>query len=556
MDPNPVIHEISSDEEVGLGEYNCGGDDNYDWITELLGEVDKETDDSDEVLVVAEVPPKQRIKSSSAVKSSVNDVDDDCVILDGDPDNPVGVVNDSGNGSDDLLIVCEKGQIACRDYPHSRHCCAKFPFSSTSHEKHCELCHCYVCDSLAPCDHWGTGTSNHDHCHATDKEDAWKLLRIEFKKGKTGPLPIPKFLDAPFSAAQPPANLVPPLDRLQSNTMPLIQISRPNAIRACSSSRNFGIPNIISQGRSPRSGYGLARNRFHPRLVSQHLHGTWNNTSRQGRGQSVSGLDPHFVPSHAMFKRAGPVGGGLTHRSSFTSASVNHLHATAPKYSANPPPTTLSDRNPVNCWEYNPIMNLESGTYQSSSQSNTNDMVTPNDKNSLNWRDYNSIMNSESGTYQSSSQPNISNMLANAMPSQPPLSSQHIPQPNDGQSFYYQQQQQQQGDQIQNVAHPTLSDFNISWLNDTSLSSRNFHDDSQLQNAAPTSDPSTVTEYNPELPGLAKPDPSPLELEFENWIAENQSVSRGPDETVPAALDTLSPEPGMLLFDFETAWMG
>lgn len=30
-------------------------------------------------------------------------------------------------------------QLACRDYPHPRHLCANFPFSSSLHEKYCEL---------------------------------------------------------------------------------------------------------------------------------------------------------------------------------------------------------------------------------------------------------------------------------------------------------------------------------------------------------------------------------------------------------------------------------
>jgi hypothetical protein len=29
-------------------------------------------------------------------------------------------------------------QIACRDYPHPRHLCAKHPFSSTPHDRHCD----------------------------------------------------------------------------------------------------------------------------------------------------------------------------------------------------------------------------------------------------------------------------------------------------------------------------------------------------------------------------------------------------------------------------------
>lgn len=35
--------------------------------------------------------------------------------------------------------VCNLLQVACRDYPHPRHLCAKFPFSSTQHESRCDM---------------------------------------------------------------------------------------------------------------------------------------------------------------------------------------------------------------------------------------------------------------------------------------------------------------------------------------------------------------------------------------------------------------------------------
>ncbi|XP_057473448.1 RPM1 interacting protein 13-like isoform X3 [Actinidia eriantha] len=164
MDSGPVVLDISSDEE---------GCDGFDWLSELLHEAMGEGDGSDDLVLVGEVAmnPKQRLKSSNVdEKRPVNDLDDDCVVLDGDPDKPAESENNWGGGdSDDLLIVGEKGQIACRDYPHSRHLCVKFPFNSTPHERHCHQCHCYVCDSLAPCVNWGNGTSIVDHCHATDK---------------------------------------------------------------------------------------------------------------------------------------------------------------------------------------------------------------------------------------------------------------------------------------------------------------------------------------------------------------------------------------------------
>ncbi|KAH7517522.1 RPM1 interacting protein 13-like [Ziziphus jujuba] len=119
-------------------------------------------------------------------RRTMKDVDDDCVVLDGDPHNkPVDYsAIEIGFGLDELLIVGEKGQIACRDCPHSRHLCVSFPFSTTPHDRHCNQCHYYVCDSLAPCVSWGNGISSTDHCHATDKDETWKIQRRNFKFGK------------------------------------------------------------------------------------------------------------------------------------------------------------------------------------------------------------------------------------------------------------------------------------------------------------------------------------------------------------------------------------
>jgi len=50
-------------------------------------------------------------------------------------------------------------------------------------------CHCYVCDSPAPCLKWGDGLLTTDHCHATDKSKTWKKLREDSKLVKTSPLP-------------------------------------------------------------------------------------------------------------------------------------------------------------------------------------------------------------------------------------------------------------------------------------------------------------------------------------------------------------------------------
>ncbi|KAJ4957587.1 hypothetical protein NE237_024698 [Protea cynaroides] len=79
------------------------------------------------------------------------------------------------NDEQDLSVIAERGQVACRDYPHSRHLCVKFPFNKTPHESYCEQCYCYVCDSPAPCNSWTQPEQG--HCHATDQVVMWKILR-------------------------------------------------------------------------------------------------------------------------------------------------------------------------------------------------------------------------------------------------------------------------------------------------------------------------------------------------------------------------------------------
>ncbi|XP_042007416.1 uncharacterized protein LOC121756026 [Salvia splendens] len=100
---------------------------------------------------------------------------EECFILEFDPYNnldalefPSTIGNDD-NAEEELSFVTEKGQVACRDYPHPRNTCARFPFKKTPHDKHCKLCYCYVCDVSAPCTRW-TGAAG--HCHAL-KDEVW-----------------------------------------------------------------------------------------------------------------------------------------------------------------------------------------------------------------------------------------------------------------------------------------------------------------------------------------------------------------------------------------------
>ncbi|KAK9120779.1 hypothetical protein Syun_018396 [Stephania yunnanensis] len=111
-----------------------------------------------------------------------NDDDDDCVVLDFDPFESVDLskklsINDC---EQDLAVVAEKRQvIACRDYPHSRHLCAKYPFNKTPHQTHCDQCYCYVCDLAAPCEFW-SGVLG-EHCNASAVDPKWKTVRQTWK---------------------------------------------------------------------------------------------------------------------------------------------------------------------------------------------------------------------------------------------------------------------------------------------------------------------------------------------------------------------------------------
>ncbi|KAF7818485.1 uncharacterized protein G2W53_023940 [Senna tora] len=380
MEPLPVILDISSDEEIGLEEGPKSID--YEWIREILGVSDKRLDDSDEVVVVREVHQTERKSKSSKTAPAASDLDDDCVVLDGDPEKQVTSVNESVTESDELLIVGETGQvqphvkflldlklpqklrrlkencdgrrplhilhmleshylnstkIACRDYPHPRHLCATFPFSSTPHERHCEKCHCYVCDLPAPCLKWGTGILSTDHCHATEKAEMWKIQRKNFKVTKTATLPastnygnLPHVGHPQYSQALPlplgisrlssnpiPQNqypwptLVPACTSSLTSTIPY-QVTRANTIPICSSITNLTVPNDINNSRCQESVSHIIRNRHQPQLISRQLLSVRNNVFQKDRRRSASSLGPHFSRRPMMSKGVSRVQGTLS----------------------------------------------------------------------------------------------------------------------------------------------------------------------------------------------------------------------------------------------------
>ncbi|XP_058781411.1 RPM1 interacting protein 13-like [Vicia villosa] len=113
---------------------------------------------------------------------------EECFILDFDPFESIDLsklsLENKKNDDDtsDISIVAEKGEVACRDYPHARHLCVKFPFTTTPHESSCEKCYCYVCDSVAPCKYWTRSSDKSDSPPHCDANNDWEEERNEYKR--------------------------------------------------------------------------------------------------------------------------------------------------------------------------------------------------------------------------------------------------------------------------------------------------------------------------------------------------------------------------------------
>uniref|UniRef100_A0A2N9HJY3 Uncharacterized protein n=1 Tax=Fagus sylvatica TaxID=28930 RepID=A0A2N9HJY3_FAGSY len=578
MNSLPEILDISSDDEQGFPETGGGDGDDCDWLARLLIDAadDKQNlpeDDSDEVVVVGEFINDMRNSNSRESTAMLRDFDDDCVVLDGDPNNSVSEVNDddtADNGSDECLIVGGKGQIACRDYPHPRHLCAIYPFSSTPHDKHCDQCHCYVCESVVPCLHWGTGISNNDHCHATDKEEIWKFQRKCFKLGiNAQALMCP---DSPLSVALPQCNQPQPLDSFPfpSNSMPPNQVSRPSTIRPCTTVNNYTVPNVISQGRSQQPASILPKNRVHPHLISQQLRGV----HQRDRAVSHGNLGPRLTST--VFKKGSVGGASPMPRNVYVSGSaINNNCVRAAQHARIATSTTLSnERNPIR-WQN----------------------VCP------------SVKNLEACRPRDSSQPNLGSFVGNIIPSQQQMYNQPIAQSNDGQNFYqhgYQSQNAskdiyqngnclndrqniiQHGNQSQSVSDPGSVDFNISWpYNSAQCDQQPPIGNVQVQSGGYIYEPTPVEDSNsqfmrsapfsqnsrPESIGSANLSPSNQEVPIENSILQSTEPTNEPYPINLSSVDLefdwlggsilsepiFSPgpssiDPGMLSFDFETSW--
>ncbi|TXG48496.1 hypothetical protein EZV62_024371 [Acer yangbiense] len=118
---------------------------------------------------------------------------DDCFVLDFDPYNDTINLHDpqntthvhdghGDNDKEDICIIADKvtlqENVACRDYPHPRNLCYKFPFDTTLHSDYCEQCYCYVCETVAPCDFWSSVDGcEESHCNASEDKCYWTNQR-------------------------------------------------------------------------------------------------------------------------------------------------------------------------------------------------------------------------------------------------------------------------------------------------------------------------------------------------------------------------------------------
>ncbi|KFK40410.1 hypothetical protein AALP_AA3G370000 [Arabis alpina] len=300
-----VVNLSSDDDEVDTkvdGDY-------FNWLNEVMEAVEEEkSDDSNDVVEV----DSQYRKTNSSIQALDDDDDDDCVILDCDPDKITksSLVDDNvdDDDDDDVLVVGQKGEIACRDFPHPRHSCAKYAFNTTSHDKYCDMCHCYVCDIPAPCQFWCMGVSTVDHCHANDKEKIWKNQRECFRTGQmptshpcsklTTPLPASVTHLSSKPTMTVPASVTVTHQFSRSSTQNIVRLSQTNLPRS-----QVGIRPCSSSGRVANHSNVSARSRVRQSMSLNHNHGL----------QSLSSVRNNVIQKDRSNLRSRVVSSGTRH---------------------------------------------------------------------------------------------------------------------------------------------------------------------------------------------------------------------------------------------------
>ncbi|KAK9756827.1 hypothetical protein RND81_01G123400 [Saponaria officinalis] len=425
--------------------------------------------------------------------------------------------------------------VACRDFPHPRHLCANFPFSSTSHESRCNLCHCYICDSLAPCAYWGSGALTTDHCHATDKAVYWQTERRKFRLLKNPSLPTPK---PAVSVAQFPQH--------------------PQAsLRPCLISRNggptpFGVPNIVRLSNSHRPGVAVARNGYQPHLVSRQLTRASNTDTR--RSNQVAQMAPRMTLSRPIFKRHGfTVRAGVPNRAAHYSPDSVSVAFSHPQQLAASRPIDNSSANlqvPTPRLVINPI----------SRQSNTRTIPLHMPGYVLPTRHTQPtrfpgcgppVAVVSDGRYTNSSMHHAQSISSTLMPCN---TSSALNRPQSSQQHFV----ETQSISAPNFVCPT-SDL-LSNITQMSHQAPGFTQECSANLNAPTcivQNPQVEVEVATDgsVPSMEKDSQTNLEIDIDSWLDDNGGeasffdMSSQPSQTVPI-------DPGILFFDFETSWQG
>lgn len=420
-------------------------------------------------------------------------------------------------------------------------------------------CHCYVCDKLAPCEHWGTGSCDNDHCHATDKVASWKSQRESLRIQKNEPLHPRKVSNTASSTTLPQPSQAPPLDtiRLASNSTGQTQVSRPTVMRPCTSAPGFGIPNIISQGRVRHPGSIYDTNLFGTRSISLQ--------SRFLRARSnVLQKERHLVANNTgMFKRPGIHGSGFATNKPVYGLPNQGRVSPITQSAGNPVRQSLPNDNRV---QLGSVASVNKDTYQNTYESYaTNafstlcspsllyDQPCPHSQSfdqPVSQQPIYSQANMEPQVYgqahlqtqgnvepipnpQIYSQPLPVSQAPSPAISLPQFQSQAISQSYDGQNV------SQVGNQRQDSCLQALEDC---WVNNLSPESNE-----QLSRTGSTNDL-----FNSQ--GDARDKFHCSEFEYQNWFPENDAEGYVPPDLVasePANFDA-----GMLFFDFETSWNG
>lgn len=291
------------------------------------------------------VAPPQQKGMSSGIED--DDDDDDCVILDSDPYSAVAVKGEKegstgdGGSDEELQIVAEKGKVACRDFPHSRHLCSNMPFGTTSHEKHCTMCYCFVCDAPAPCSYWGNGLSVGDHCHATDKETKWKMLREAFRcknlpashpETETAVCPTMTPLDRLLFGNQIPLQNVVTQNqhthtsvRASTNVAPTVNASREGSGTSSAHTAQvtrLGEPTVSAPRAHPVAGAGRGISNAHTAQISAPR--AFSATGGSGTSNAHSGQVTRLVQPTVSAQRPHPAAGAGRGTSSTHTALITH----------------------------------------------------------------------------------------------------------------------------------------------------------------------------------------------------------------------------------------